>query len=57
MIVILAIRVERSLKTLKESKRVMGTNKGLSGMADSNLSNEINKRRTFAIIYRPNKAL
>ncbi len=31
----------------------LGTNKGLSGMTDSNLSNEINKRRTFAIISHP----
>ena len=31
----------------------LGTNKGLEGMADSNFINEINKRRTFAIISHP----
>ncbi len=42
---------------LKKSNSVMGTNlgtnKGLEGMADSNFINEINKRRTFAIISHP----
>lgn len=31
----------------------LGTNKGSSGMSDSNFINEINKRRTFAIISHP----
>lgn len=31
----------------------LGVNKGLMGMADSNFLNEINKRRTFAIISHP----
>ncbi len=31
----------------------LGVNKGLIGMADSNFINEINKRRTFAIISHP----
>ena len=35
----------------------LGGKKGLVGMSDSNLSNEINKRRTFAIISHPDQAL
>lgn len=42
---------------LKKSKQVtgtnLGTNKGSGGMSDSNFVNEINKRRTFAIISHP----
>jgi hypothetical protein len=31
----------------------LGENKGSGGMSDSNFINEINKRRTFAIISHP----
>ena len=60
MKVALAVRAVISLKALKKSKNVMGVNlggkRGSGGMSDSNLSNEINKRRTFAIISHPDDA-
>jgi peptide chain release factor 3 len=46
-----------NFRLLKKSKKLMGTNlgtnKGFEGMSDSNFINEINKRRTFAIISHP----
>ena len=61
MKVALAVRAVISLKALKKSKNVMGVNlggkRGSGGMSDSNFLNEINKRRTFAIISHPDLSL